>query len=294
MKKTPKFTIQKIIKVSILLLILQPSLSIADEELDESTIFAEIISDNLLEEITGSHYSIAAGFDFNHGKYNLDLSSKVYYAPLTFRYDNGPWSFSLSTGYMRISAPNNVFLGPDEKPFFDDDKNDDEDGLNFQEIHEGLGDIYLSTTYSINSLYDNQIYIDFTGRVKIPTADSSKNLGTGKVDFTAQIDISKLYGKIMPFAAAGYKILGKTPQHDLQNSFFFSLGASYYLTYDTSIGISYDYRQTATPGFQDPKEIYTYFNMQINKEWGFNLYSVFGLNEASPDTSLGFRIRYKF
>ncbi len=290
MKKTPKFTIQKIFKVSILLLILQPRLSIADEKLDESTIFAEIISENLLEEITGSHYSIAAGFDFNHGKYNSELSSNVYYAPLTFRYDDGPWSFSLSTGYMRISAPNNSFLGPDGKPFFDDDGDD----ANFHEIHEGLGDLYFSTTYSINSLYDNQIYIDFTGRVKIPTADSSKNLGTGRLDFTAQIDISKIYGKIMPFAAAGYKILGKTPQHNLQNSFFFSLGASYYLTYDTSIGISYDYRQTATPGFQDPKEIYTYLNMQINKEWDFNLYGVFGLNQASPDTSLGFRVRYKF
>lgn len=261
-----------------------------EEQLDEKDIFAEVISGNLLEEMTGSSFTLSAGLDFSRGKYNLPVDTRVLYLPLTLKFDNGPWAFSLSGGYSQSNSPNNVFLGPDGKPYVDSS----EDITNARRKNFGFGDLYLSATYSIDTLYDNQVYIDFTGRIKIPTANSSQGLGTGKLDFTAQIDVSKLFGNIMPFATAGYRILGKTPEYNLQNSFFYSVGASYYLTYDTSIGISYDYRQSATLGSQDPKEIYGYFDMQINSNWGLNLYGVVGLNEASPDAALGFQVRYKF
>jgi hypothetical protein len=261
-----------------------------DEKFDEKDIFAEVISGNLLEEMTGSSFTLSAGLDFSRGKYNLPVDTRVLYLPLTFKFNNGPWSFSLSGGYSQSNSPDNVFLGPDSKPYVD--RNEIITGS--RRKNSGFGDLYLSATYSIDSLYDNQIYVDFTGRIKIPTANSSQGLGTGKVDYTAQIDVSKLFGNIMPFATVGYRILGKTPEYTLQNSFFFSVGASYYLTYDTSIGISYDYRQSATFGYQDPKEIYGYFDMQINSNWGMNIYGVIGLDETAPDAALGFQLRYKF
>ena len=107
-------------------------------------------------------------------------------------------------------------------------------------------------------------------------------------------DVSYLIGNLMPFATVGYRFVGETELYDLQNSFFASVGLSYYLTLDTSIGVSYEYRESATPGFNSPKEIFAYTDVQLDDHWGLNIYGVIGLNNVTTDYGLGTQIRYKF
>ncbi|HRW30716.1 MAG TPA: transporter, partial [Emcibacteraceae bacterium] len=226
-------------------------------------------------------------------KFNLPANTNISYIPYSLQYETGQWEFKINSGYITFAAPKNVVPVIEGAPLVTDVDLSPTDRYR-NPRKDGFGDVYLSAKYSIENPYSNDFYIDLTGRIKIPTANEYKGLGTGKVDYIVKADFAYLMGNFMPFATLGYRFVGKTHLYDLQDSFFASIGASYYLTYDTSIGVSYEYRESATPGFNSPKEIFAYTDVQINDHWGLNLYGVVGLNNVTTDYGLGTQIRYKF
>ncbi len=236
---------------------------------------------------------ITTGYDYSSGQFNLPANTNISYIPYSLRYNTGPWSFRASSGYISFASPRNVITALDGVPLVTDVE------LDFNEQRRnsrrsGFGDVYLSATYSVDNPYNDDFQIDLTGQIKIPTADEYKGLGTGKVDYAIKTDVSYLIGNFMPFATLGYRFIGKSDLYDLQNSFFASIGASYFITYDTSVGVSYEYRESATPGFNSPKEIFAYTDVQIDDRWGVNFYGVVGLNNVTTDYGLGTQIRFKF
>ena len=60
----------------------------------------------------------------------------------------------------------------------------------------GIGDVNLAATYSLP--VSDTTYFDITGKVKLPTADEAKFLGTGTTDFTAQGELSQVFGNVTP------------------------------------------------------------------------------------------------
>ncbi|MBT5073261.1 MAG: hypothetical protein HOJ34_07990 [Kordiimonadaceae bacterium] len=233
------------------------------------------------------------GYDHSSGKFNLPTTTNISYVPYSLRYRIGKLGFRASSGYISFAAPRNVVTAVEGTPLVTDVRLSDKDKLQTRRKN-GFGDVYLSASYSYDNPFNNDLYIDFTAKVKIPTADENKGLGTGKVDYTGQIDVSYLFGNFMPYGTIGYRVIGKNQLYDLQNSLFASIGMAYYLTYDTSIGVSYDYRESATPNFNSPKEIFAYTDIQLNENWGLNVYGVVGLNNVTTDYGAGTQIRYKF
>lgn len=237
--------------------------------------------------------TFTTGYDYSSGKFNLPVNTNISYVPYSLKYSEGSWSFRASSGYISFAGPRNIITADDGASILTDvDLTPTEERLVRRK--SGFGDVYLSGTYSLENPYNDNFFIDLTGRIKIPTADENKGLGTGKFDYTIQSDFAYLIGNLMPFATLGYRFVGKTPAFDLQNTFFASVGLSYYVTYDTSIGVSYDYRESSTPGYNSPKEIFGYVDVQLNDHWGFNVYGVTGLNNATTDYTIGTQIRYKF
>lgn len=237
--------------------------------------------------------TFTTGYDYSSGKFNLPANTNISYIPYSLQYETGKWEFKINSGYISFAAPKNVVPVIEGAPLVTDVDLTPTDRYR-NPRKDGFGDVYLSAKYSIENPYSNDLYIDLTGRIKIPTANEYKGLGTGKVDYIVKADFAYLMGNFMPFATLGYRFIGKTHLYDLQNSFFASVGASYYLTYDTSIGVSYEYRESATPGFNSPKEIFAYTDVQINDHWGVNFYGVVGLNNVTTDYGLGTQLRYKF
>lgn len=261
-----------------------------NDAFDEKTIEQNYVSVPVYKD---REVTFITGYDYSSGQFNLPVSTNISYIPYSLKYAAGPWSFRVNSGYISFAAPKNVITAVEGAPLVTDvDLTATEQRRN--QRRQGFGDVYLSGTYAIENPYNSDLYIGLTGRVKIPTANEFKGLGTGKVDYTLKADISYIIGNFTPYATLGYRIIGKTELYDLQNSFFASIGASYYLTYDTSIGMSYEYRESATPGFNSPKEIFAYTDIQLNDHWGLNLYGVVGLNNVTTDYGLGTQIRYKF
>lgn len=255
------------------------------DTIDDDYVSVPLVKDR---EIT-----FTTGYDYSSGKFNLPTSTNISYIPYSLKYASNDWTFRASSGYISFAGPKNIVTADDGVPLVTDiDLTYDEARTSHRK--SGFGDVYLSASYALENPYMDDFFFDLTGQIKLPTADENKGLGTGKIDYTIKADAAYLFGNFMPFGTIGYRFVGKTDRYDLQHSFFASIGMAYYLTYDTSIGVSYDYRESATPGFNSPKEIFAYTDVQLNDNWGINFYGVMGLNNVTTDYGVGTQIRYKF
>lgn len=235
--------------------------------------------------------SFYAGFEYTEGDYAELEKTKMSYLPLSFKYTSGAWNFRASTGYIYIDGKINLIPGTGVTLLNDIIIN--EQALD-STSDGGLADIYISGSYSVESLQEKNLFLDLTARVKIPTASAEKGLGTGKIDMSLQMDFSTLMGNFLPFGTVGYRFVGKSDRYNLQNTWFVSMGLAYYLNYDLTLGLSYDVRKSATVDYSNPQEIQLFADYQFNEKWGGYFYAIAGLSDGSPDGGAGFQLRYSY
>jgi len=235
--------------------------------------------------------SLQIGFDYTEGDYGGFDKTKLLYVPISFRYTHDAWSFRVSSGYVRVVGEENITPGIGGGASIladpvDLDSNQDSD--------DGMGDIFLSGSYSFNELRINNFYIDITAQVKIPTADADKQLGTDKADVSLQIGATKIIGNFLPFVTVGYRYVGKTSRYNLQNIWFASLGMAYYLNRDITLGMSYDLRKSISIDTANLQEIQAYMDYTLTDNWGVYFYGITGLSDSSPNIGGGFQLKYNF
>lgn len=102
--------------------------------------------------------------------------------------------------YVRVSAPANVVVssGPLGLPILVTPTQPA--GTT---VREGLGDLRLGAAYQLPT---RSFAASARGGVKVPTASTSKCLGTGKSDYWAGADVSTNVGRVTPFGGMSYTV----------------------------------------------------------------------------------------
>ena len=156
---------------------------------------------------------------------------------------------------------------------------------------DGIGDVVIAAGYGY--FPDGGIIpaVELSGRIKIGTADEEQGLGTGEEDYTIQLDLSKNVGRVTPFAAVGYRFIGDPPEVKFNNKIFASAGLSLSLGRRFSMGLAYDWAQSAVPGSPDIQEIAPFGSIKLTEHLAFDPYAVIGLSNSSPDWGLGTQLR---
>ena len=134
-------------------------------------------------------------------------------------------------------------------------------------------------------------YLDVVGKVKIPTADETKGLGTGEFDYTLQLDLFKPIGKISPMATIAYKIKGDPDTFDLNNVFYLSAGADYKLNDIVNFGATLDFQEASSDSSDDAFEIFSYLGYRFSEEVLLTLYGYAGFTDGSPDAGGGVQVK---
>lgn len=156
----------------------------------------------------------------------------------------------------------------------------------------GIGDLGLAATYSFD--LGNAFYADVTGKLKLPTASSTKRLGTGKVDVTTSLDLIKDVGPASFYVSGRRKFTGKPAGSNLRSVWGAGGGASVLIAPGVSVGADYDWQQASFKGGQASSEVtgWTYF--RLNRAIGMTLYAGTGLNRASADFLGGATLTVRF
>lgn len=241
---------------------------------------AELTESNTL---SNGRFSISVGTDYSSGDYGASEDTEVWAIPISLKYRTGAWRFGASTSWLRVTSPNNVdadgnFIGSGGK----------------KNTEAGMGDVHLSAAYTLLDDRDYLVGLDVIGKVKIPTADEDKFLGTGKVDYGLNLEVFKTIKHWTPYWNVGYKWKGDPSDINYKNMWSTSLGFEYQVNRDLIIGASYDWQQKVTQFSQNAQEASVYANYHLNDTNKLNFYLLTGYSDASPDWGSGLVLVHYF
>jgi hypothetical protein len=157
---------------------------------------------------------------------------------------------------------------------------------------QGFGDIVASAIF--HAIDTKGLTLDVTGKVKFATASDTKGLGSGKNDYALQVEAEQTIGRGYVNGGIGHKWLGDPVGITLRNVWYASIGGGFKPAADTTVGMSYDYAQSARSGGIAGQEISLYASQRLTKNIKLNGSIFKGLSDNSPDWGVGIGLGYNF
>ena len=233
-------------------------------------------------------WSIATGVDYSSGDFGLDLgNTDTIYAYAQADVDIDRLRLRVTVPWLDIEGPQSVTGGTGD-PVITNPDGGTETSVS------GLGDIILQAGYLWGSPSNPLPYMETVVKVKVPTANENKGLGTGKTDYSLQADIFDRYGVVTPFATIGWRKFGDPETFELKNTFFASGGLSIAVSEQFSFGAAVDWREAASLNAEDALEASPFATLRLGPNWRLTGYGVFGFKDGSPDAGGGVQLRYRY
>lgn len=224
---------------------------------------------------------------FSSGDYGESTDTDILYFPVSYSANRGKWGAQLTVSHLQVEGVGNVLVnvGGVGRAVAGSER----------ETNSGIGDSTLALTYQMDPISDTSPFIDFRLDVKIPTAERNKGLGTGEMDYSAQIDISQNYGNSVIFATLGYTFRGKTEFFaGLDDSAYLQLGVAKPLGSLWNVGVFYDFREPPSTFTAEIHEVVPYLSYRISERWSFTGLAAFGFTEASAGTAILGQLSYSW
>ena len=237
---------------------------------------------------TAWHWRVSSGFDFLTGKYGASRATDVRYAPLGISYTGGLWTLSADTGYIDISGPLSFIdiadygLSEDEARTL---------GLGDATV-QGFDNVTLGARYAAFDIWEQNLFVDLTAKVTMPTASRAKGLGTGAVDVSTIVDLTRMSGSMTWFASVSRKWRGGADTR--RNSWSAGIGFTDSFTDRLSAGLSYDIRQSGIRGGRATHEGTLFASFKITESATLTAYALGGLPRDTIGTGVGVRLGYTF
>ncbi|MDX2094643.1 MAG: hypothetical protein SFW64_01690 [Alphaproteobacteria bacterium] len=231
----------------------------------------------------GAKFKLSTGFDYSKGDYGQSADTEVWYVPVSGKLEVDDWTVKLTVPWLSIKGPGAVIGGGGGVVT---------NSSGAVTTESGLGDVVASLTYTANIASDT--YLDLTTKVKLPTADEDRGLGTGETDYTVQADLSRQFGPLSLYTGAGYKFVGSNNTLNLDDIWIANVGFGYDVTKSVNAGLTYDWREAAASSTENPSEITAYVNVKATDRINVQLYGLTGFSDGSPNGGGGILAGYKF
>lgn len=228
--------------------------------------------------------TLTVGYNHSSGDYGQTEDTVITYIPVTAKIKKDRWTAKLTVPYIKIKGPGVVAGGEDTSV-----------GGVAQPVgtESGMGDVQASLSYK-QPLGGKGIYGDLMGKVKIPTADEDRNLGTGEFDYTLQAGLTKTIGDAYVTGSVGRKFNGSSSTFSPNDVWKASAGAGYNFTPQLTAGASYDWRESSSDTGEDYSNAIGYGTYKMTKNWEAQVYAGTGFSDAAPNFSTGLQVSYKF
>jgi hypothetical protein len=218
---------------------------------------------------------------YSSGSYGLESETDFSYLSVFYKYKHKRWSIKAEIPYLSIQGPGSVIEGADtQQPL---NRND-----------SGVGDTTLQARYLAHIFSNNKTLISYSGKIKAPTADDEKNLGSGKTDYSFQSNLYHRIENTTPFISVGYVWRGNSTGLNLNNGFKTTLGLDHRLNADYAFGYLYQYREAGRKTTVDIKSSTFYGNIYLASSVSLMAFLTFGHSDSTADHGLGTTLTFKF
>lgn len=233
--------------------------------------------------IAEDQFSMSTGFDYSTGKYGTATSTDFLYIPVIGKYQTDSLTFKLTVPYISITGTGYVVPGVGPLSMSNGTTMGMGNPANSTQstTSSGLGDVIASLGYNV---YDGDtISFDIFGNVKFGTADVNKGLGTGKNDYSAQLDGYYSLSSTTFFATAGYKIYGAPAGVTLNNVPYGTIGVSQKISSESTVGIMLDMAQSPSTTGTGQKDVTVYISKKFTSNFKVQVNAIKGFSNGSPD-----------
>ena len=237
---------------------------------------------------TEGETSVILGAEYTSGDYGTSSQTKIWYFPVTLRYETDVNAASISVSYLSVEGRGDVVVSGGGMGMGSQTVKRTTT-LNGTRTNSGLGDVILTGSHKLSGTASSRI--DLTGKIKLGTADETDNLGTGENDYAIQLDFEKVADSNTVYGSAGYKFLGDPPGTDYKNVFYGSIGFSHKLDDARAAGLVFDAQQSALSGSSGLSELTLFLSNKLDKKTRLTGYVLTGFSNGSPDWGLGVTLK---
>jgi len=239
-------------------------------------------------------FRLSSSVNYTVGDYGTDKDTTIVYVPFTLGVSPiDPLWLSVTLPFLYQSSQNVVITGGGVAS-----RRDQKGKLTkpaTSSSQEGIGDVIGKASFVI--LREDALLpeIEPFVKVKFPTADRDRGLGTGEFDETLGVDVSKnLIGDLYGYLTLGYTFIGDPPGSDLHDSFGWSVGAAYGIVPAVSIFAFLDGATSVAPEQDGPLEVRVGAELRLTRVLKLTGAVVRGLSDGSPDwgVSAGLTLRF--
>jgi hypothetical protein len=152
---------------------------------------------------------------------------------------------------------------------------------------EGVGDLTIQGGYDL--LQENRQPLDLAliGRIKFPTADETKGLGTGEFDEGVGLEFGKRIKPVWTvFADFYYTWIGSPPGIHLENRLAVDFGVANQLRPALTASLFYEESTPLVRGNPAPRDLLINLEKKVSKTTRLFMGGILGLSNGSPDAGL--------
>jgi hypothetical protein len=272
----------------------------------------------------------SSGVQYSDGKYGDTTSTSAIVVPFSVRASFGSWSIRASVPFVTVDGPADVSEIIDDSSGRGSSSgsgssgsgsgsgsgnsghgsgsggsgsggsgsgsggggSDDDIGSAARSV-SGIGDASIALTYSLDAIGDSPAYVDFTGRVRLPTGDEDKGLGVGATDYVALTELGWDGDPGGVFVSAGRRFLGDVDAFERVDGWQASAGGWVNIGNSAVIGAYYDWRNSSVRDGEDPSSVEAYVSWRLNEAWKLELNGGVGLSDASADYTAGLTVIWR-
>jgi len=234
----------------------------------------------------GVQWRLVPRFESTTGRYGESTATTVDESVLRIEGDDGVNLFWGALSYLAVTADRDVVLS--------DGRVVSNAGAATQRstVH-GVGDTHLGLKRRLLSP-ESDLQIGLIGKVKLPTASRERGLGSGKVDYTAQVDVSVDRADWTFWAEGGYRYRGKSAGDGTRDGPLAAIGVAHRLRDGLSVEAAYDYRSPSSEGGVHQSEVSLALYYRSSRSLRIEAYILKGYTDGSPDRGFGAAVVYAF
>lgn len=224
------------------------------------------------------------GFSVTGGDYGTDTNTTITYLPFTFRRLFTRGHIDGVVPFVRMTTDGRVTLVGGQPNRFDPSGG----SVRPRTTEGGLGDMLVRGRLDVWRETDVLPDVSLTARIKFPTADEDKGLGTGEFDETLGIEFWKtLTGPWSALADFSYTWTGDPPGRVLRDAWGVGLGAAYTFRRDLVGTATYEESRALVAGEPNPRDLVFGVAFTGLRSIRLNGSLQFGLSNGSPDLGIG-------
>jgi hypothetical protein len=229
-------------------------------------------------------WSVNSSFQVTSGDYITSNTTNNYYFNIGSRYQAEEWYISAN---ISIIAQDGLFP--------ESDGNDMMGGSGMSHLNMGIGDLYMFG--EVNLLKGTNVlpWIALSSQIKIPTASSINNLGTGEFDYGIGLILRKPLTSFIIFGDIGYLNLGDPEEITFLNPITFGIGLGRGFDYGNySLSVYYQRYTKIYEAYPAPHQLSLGLYANIINRTFLSIIGSKGLSKTTPDFSISAGIEYYF